>query len=37
MRGDGPTVLAQVTNGVGVTEIACALLAAWRFPLAVTS
>jgi urease accessory protein len=29
MRGDGPTVFAQVVNGVGVDEIAAAVLAAW--------
>ena len=30
MRGDGPFVFAQVTNGIGVREIADALLASWR-------
>jgi urease accessory protein len=31
MRGDGPTVFAQVTNGVAVDEIAAHVLRAWRF------
>ncbi len=30
MRGDGPTVFAQVVNGVGVDEIADRVLVAWR-------
>ena len=30
MRGDGPTVFAQVTAGVGVEAIAGYLVAAWR-------
>jgi urease accessory protein len=30
MRGDGPFLFAQVTNGVGVTEIADQLLRSWR-------
>jgi urease accessory protein len=30
MRGDGPIVFAQVTNGIGTVEIAEALLRAWR-------
>jgi urease accessory protein len=30
MRGDGPFVFAQVTNGIAVREIADALLASWR-------
>jgi urease accessory protein len=30
MRGDGPTVFAQVVNGIGVDEIADRMLAAWR-------
>jgi urease accessory protein len=30
MRGDGPTVFAQVTNGVAVDEIAAHVLRAWR-------
>jgi len=30
MRGDGPFVFAQVTNGVGVRAIADAILAGWR-------
>ena len=30
MRGDGPFVFAQVTHGVGVAEIAHAVLAGWR-------
>jgi len=30
MRGDGPTVFAQVTRGVGVEEIAGHILRAWR-------
>ena len=30
MRGDGPFVFAQVTHGVGVVEIAHAVLAGWR-------
>src|SRR5436309_8640272 len=30
MRGSGPFIFAQVTNGLGVQEIANALLANWR-------
>jgi urease accessory protein len=30
MRGDGPFLFAQVKNGVGVREIADALLASWK-------
>ena len=30
MRGEGPFVFAQVTNGIGVREIGDALLASWR-------
>jgi len=30
MRGDGPFLFAQVTNGVGVPEIAAAVVASWR-------
>jgi len=30
MRGDGPTIFAQVTNLVGVDDIADHMLAAWR-------
>jgi len=30
MRGVGPFVFAQVTNGVGVRDIAARLLASWR-------
>ena len=30
MRGDGPTVFAQVTHGVGVDEIARLIVASWR-------
>jgi urease accessory protein len=30
MRGDGPFVFAQVTNGIGVADIAEALLRSWR-------
>jgi len=30
MRGEGPTVFAQVTKGVGVEEIAATVVAAWR-------
>ena len=30
MRGDGPIVFAQVTNGVGTEAIAAAVLQAWR-------
>ncbi len=30
MRGDGPFLFAQVTHGVGVREIADAVLAGWR-------
>jgi urease accessory protein len=30
MRGEGPFVFAQITNGVGLCEIADHLLAAWR-------
>jgi urease accessory protein len=35
MRGEGPFVFAQVVNGVGVREIADALLGAWRTATAV--
>jgi urease accessory protein len=34
MRGSGPVVFSQVTNGVGVPAIADALVAAWRRALA---
>jgi hypothetical protein len=30
MRGSGPFVFAQVTNGIGVQEIADAIIASWR-------
>jgi urease accessory protein len=30
MRGGGPFLFAQVTHGVGVEEIAAAILTAWR-------
>jgi urease accessory protein len=30
MRGDGPFLFAQVTNGIGVSEIANQLLKSWR-------
>jgi len=30
MRGDGPFLFAQVTNGVGVEQIANAVLAGWK-------
>ena len=30
MRGDGPFLFAQVTNGIGVTDIADALLRSWK-------
>ena len=30
MRGTGPFVFAQVTNGIGVQEIANALVTNWR-------
>jgi urease accessory protein len=30
MRGDGPTIFAQVTKGVGVDEICRQLVGAWR-------
>ncbi len=30
MRGDGPVVFAQVTNDVGVREIAAVLLQSWK-------
>ena len=30
MRGEGPTVFAQVTRGVGIEAIAAHVLAAWR-------
>ena len=30
MRGDGPTVFAQITRGVGVEEIARQVTGAWR-------
>jgi urease accessory protein len=30
MRADGPTVFAQVTNDVGVDEVAASVLGAWR-------
>ena len=32
MRGDGPFLFAQVTNGIGVPEIAAALLRSWKAP-----
>jgi urease accessory protein len=34
MRGDGPTVFAQVTNGVGVEAIVQQILGAWQTALA---
>src|SRR5207237_8123476 len=34
MRGGGPVVFAQVTNGVGVPEIAGAVMATWKRALA---
>src|SRR5437660_5275318 len=34
MRGGGPVVFAQVTNGVGVPEIAAAVTATWKRALA---
>jgi urease accessory protein len=30
MRGDGPFIFAQVTNGIGVNEIADQLLGSWK-------
>jgi len=30
MRGEGPTIFAQVKNGVGVPEIATLILDSWR-------
>lgn len=30
MRGDGPTVFAQVKNGVGMGEIISLILGEWR-------
>jgi hypothetical protein len=30
MRGDGPFLLAQVTNGIGVREIADHVLRSWK-------
>ena len=30
MRGSGPFIFAQVTNGIGVQEIASALITSWR-------
>ena len=30
MRGNGPTIFAQVTRGVGVNEIAAQILSTWR-------
>jgi urease accessory protein len=36
MRGDGPIVFAQVTNGVGTREIAEAVLQAWRKAVGAT-
>jgi urease accessory protein len=30
MRGDGPFLFAQVTHGVGVPEIAAAVVSGWR-------
>jgi len=33
MRGAGPFLFAQVTNGVGVDQIADAVLAGWRYQL----
>ena len=37
MRGDGPTVFAQVVNGTGVDEIASAVVGTWRSSLAATA
>ena len=37
MRGDGPFVFAQVTNGIGVEEIAAQLLASWQRATAPTT
>jgi urease accessory protein len=37
MRGSGPFVFAQVINGVGVPEIAAAVLASWRTALTATT
>ena len=34
MRGDGPFLFAQVKNGVGVTEVASAVVEAWRSAVA---
>jgi urease accessory protein len=36
MRGDGPFLFAQITNGVGVTQIADELLRSWRTATATT-
>jgi urease accessory protein len=30
MRGSGPYVFARVTNGVGVQQIADAIIASWK-------
>jgi urease accessory protein len=35
MRGDGPTVFAQVTRGVGVDDIAAHIVAGWKKATAV--
>jgi urease accessory protein len=37
MRGEGPTVFAQVTKGVGVEEISAHILTAWERALASSS
>ena len=37
MRGDGPIVFAQVTKGVGTSEIAEAVLRAWSGTVGTTS
>ena len=34
MRGDGPTIFAQVTKGIGVEQIAQVIVASWRRAIA---
>ena len=36
MRGDGPTVFAQVRNGVGVEEIVREVVGTWQRAIAAT-
>lgn len=37
MRGDGPFLFAQVTNGIGVREIAGQVLSSWRVAISAVS